>query len=108
MRENRLQRNIRKALEALPHTYVLPIQSGPYIRKGEPDLIGCHRGRSFALETKTPHGKDPTDIQIHRLKGWYAAGARVGVARSVGEALSIVWGHVSSPYGLSTRICLTV
>ena len=60
---------------------------------GDPDLYGTIRGRHFEIEVKRP---DPssrlTELQFQRLRQWEQAGAIVGVARSVEEALEILRG----------------
>lgn len=40
------------------------IHGGAMQSSGIPDIIGCFRGRFFALEVKVP-GNKPTDIQEH-------------------------------------------
>lgn len=59
---------------------------------GDPDLYGTVRGRHFEVEVKRPN--DPssqlTKLQTQRLLEWKTAGAITGVARSVGDALTIL------------------
>ena len=59
---------------------------------GDPDLYGTVGGRHFEIEVKRPN--DPasqlTKLQTQRLQEWKTAGAIVGVARSVEEALQIL------------------
>lgn len=40
---------------------------------GEPDVVGCYRGFSFAIECKQP-GKKPTPLQYARMREWRRAG----------------------------------
>jgi hypothetical protein len=58
---------------------------------GDPDLYGTISGRHFEIEVKRP---DPssrlTPLQSIRIEQWRQAGALVGVARSVEEALEII------------------
>lgn len=61
---------------------------GPFSRKGEPDLIGCFKGRCFAIELKIP-GEEITLAQRIRLQNWHKAGAMVGVATTASEAVDI-------------------
>lgn len=56
---------------------------------GDPDLYGSIDGRHFEIEVKQP-GESPTLIQRKRLRDWSTAGAIVGVAASVDEALAIL------------------
>lgn len=58
---------------------------------GEPDLIGSYCGKAFAIEVKTGSNK-LTKIQKMRLKEWRDAGAYVGVARSVEDAIDVIHG----------------
>ena len=59
---------------------------------GDPDLYGTIGGRHFEIEVKRPN--DPssrlTILQRRRLLEWKLAGAIVGVARSVDDALHIL------------------
>jgi len=59
---------------------------------GDPDLYGTIGGRHFEIEVKRPD--DPssrlTKLQRRRLLEWKMAGAIVGVARSVDEAIQIL------------------
>ena len=59
---------------------------------GDPDLYGTVGGRHFEIEVKRPN--DPssrlTKLQARRLQEWKMAGATVGVARSVDDALNIL------------------
>ena len=76
-------------------------QQGVVIRKrhgtamgvaGDPDLYGSIGGRHFEIEIKRPDdpGSVPTELQAHRMQEWRAAGALVGIARSVEDALAIL------------------
>ena len=59
---------------------------------GDPDLYGTIGGRHFEIEVKRPD--DPssrlTRLQARRLQEWKMAGAVVGVARSIDDALQIL------------------
>ena len=79
----------------------LRLQPGVVVRKrhgtamgvaGDPDLYGSIRGRHFEIEVKRPDdlGSVPTELQVHRMQEWRTAGALVGIARSVEDALVIV------------------
>jgi hypothetical protein len=80
---------------------VLRQQQGIVVRKrhgtamgvaGDPDLYGSVRGRHFEIEVKRPDdpGSAPTELQVQRMQEWRAAGARVGIARCVEDALAIL------------------
>jgi hypothetical protein len=59
---------------------------------GDPDLYGTVDGRHFEIEVKRPD--DPssrlTKLQAQRLLEWEVAGALVGIARGVDDALQIL------------------
>jgi len=55
---------------------------------GVPDIVGCWKGRFIAIEAKMP-GNIPSQIQAEVMKRLLIAGARVGVAYSVTEAVDI-------------------
>ena len=58
---------------------------------GDPDLYGSIRGRHFEIEVKRPDAvAELTELQRQRLREWEHAGAIVGVARSVEDALAIL------------------
>jgi hypothetical protein len=58
---------------------------------GDPDLYGSIRGRHFEIEVKRPDAAaELTELQRQRLREWERAGAIVGVARSVEDALAIL------------------
>lgn len=56
-------------------------------RRGEPDLILCHRGLFVAAEVKQP-GEKATKLQAHRLAMWKAAGGIVAVVHDVAELVA--------------------
>lgn len=88
--ENRI---VNAGIEALraQGAAVIKIHGSAYSRTGDPDLVGCYLGVSFAIEVKQP-GSSPSKIQIKRLIEWGNAGARVGVATSVQEIIDIALG----------------
>ena len=59
---------------------------------GDADLYGSIRGHHFEIEVKRPDdpGSIPTELQAQRMQEWRAAGALVGIARSVEDALAIL------------------
>jgi hypothetical protein len=71
---------------------------------GDADLYGTVRGRHFEIEVKRPNGSPSqlTKLQTQRLMEWKMAGALVGVARSVKEALQIL-GIAEPEQHTSTR-----
>ncbi len=60
---------------------------------GEPDVFACYEGRAVLVEVKHPDEKTPVEpAQWYRMGLWKKAGARVGVAYSVEEAIKIMEG----------------
>lgn len=86
--ESRLSRAIMADLRAIPGTFCFKVHGGPTMMAGLPDIIGCHRGAFFGLETKMPdNGNEPSAIQ-RRVHGHIrAAGGALYVPHSVSEAL---------------------
>ena len=66
-RESSLVERITARLRRTPYTYVRNIHGGIY-QAGLPDLVGCHRGRFFAIECKR-NGQRPTPLQVVELAG---------------------------------------
>jgi hypothetical protein len=98
MLESSLVDSIKDALKKRG-CVVIKIHGTQYARKGEPDLVGCSYpgGRSFAIEAKV-HPNKPTVIQERRLREWAKAGASVGVAYSVQDAIDIAEGRSQEKY----------
>lgn len=86
--EKSLKRRVLRELNAMPNCKAITT-AVPGVETGTPDILGCYRGKMFALELKV--GKNqPTDLQQHRLKQWAAAGAVAIVVRE--------------PFGLKERL----
>jgi len=100
MKENKLQANIKHVLTNMGAKVII-IHGGRFMARGEPDTVGCYKGRAFAMEIKRLDGNHPlSDIQIHRLHEWHKSGARVGVPRNSHEAVMIVTGEAGPLYGV--------
>lgn len=54
----------------------------PGVESGTADLVGSYRGRSLHLEAKRDDTRQPSKLQILRLKQWKKAGAASGVVDS--------------------------
>lgn len=79
MREKELVKRIMKQLRA-SGAKVLKLHGDAFIEMGTPDLLGCYRGRAFAIEAKI-EGNETTEMQDLRLREWATAGALTAVAR---------------------------
>ena len=77
MKESELVRKVLAVLNSLPECKAIKVHGSPYARAGTPDIIGCCKGRMFALEVKMA-GRKPTKIQERELAAWGAAGAIAG------------------------------
>lgn len=66
----------------------LKVHGSIFQTAGVPDIIGCWKGRFVAVEAKMP-GNGPSQIQEYTISLLKKAGARVGVAYSVSEAIEI-------------------
>ena len=71
---------------------MIKIHGGPNMEAGTPDLIGCYKGRCFALEVKRDAKHKATVLQVRRLSEWSTAGALAGVVWSVEMAKEVVLG----------------
>jgi len=70
------------------------VHGGPFQRAGVPDIVGCYKGRFIGIEAKMP-GNGPSAIQKYNLGLLAEAGARVGVAYTIQEALDIRDGKLN-------------
>ena len=87
--ESTITRDIVRALRSVPGLVVRKRHGSALGYAGEPDLYGCFRGLHFEIEVKRP-GRKLTPLQQQRLKEWALAGATVGVAHSVQEAIALL------------------
>jgi hypothetical protein len=91
--EAEIVKKMLRALRALPKCAASKIHGDPYQEKGIPDIMGCFEGYAFVIEAKRPNKRGAVSpYQKVQLKRYKRAGARVGVATSVDEALAIAKG----------------
>lgn len=88
-REVAVRLRIKSAIHALPGAKSVPYVACQGSEAGTPDILGCYRGRMFAIEVKRPGGR-PSAIQLKRIAEWQAAGCSAGVASNVAEAMALV------------------
>jgi hypothetical protein len=69
------------------------ILKGMGTKAGVPDLLILSHGRLFGLELKAGHGK-PSTTQVETHSAMREAGATIGVANTVDDALALLgeWG----------------
>jgi len=77
--EGRVKAVVRKMLDATPGAYHFCPATVGYGRSGVPDIVGCYRGKFFAIEVKAGSNQ-PTTLQHKEL---------AAIAKSQGEALVI-------------------
>lgn len=65
-------------LNTTPECHAIKLHGSRY-GAGQPDVVGCYRGRAFALEVKVA-GRTATRRQRLALSRWQAAGAIAIVA----------------------------
>ena len=88
MRETPISQRIAKRLSRLPRTVVVKLHGSQYSTVAVmPDLMIVRAGKVAFLETKSTHGKT-RPRQDYMLELLRAAGAVVGVVRSVEEAVT--------------------
>jgi Holliday junction resolvase len=63
--EAKVKQRVVKQLKSLGVYYFYPVTGG-YGRSGVPDIVGCYRGKFFAIECKAGRGK-PTEMQQYNL-----------------------------------------
>jgi hypothetical protein len=88
-RESAVVKQVMAALRATPGVVVRKRHGSSWSVAGDPDLYGAIKGQHFEIEVKRRDG-EVTELQQARLRDWARAGALVGVARSVEDALAIL------------------
>ncbi len=99
MRESVIVRRVLNYLNTLPHTVAFK-SHGSQFQTGWPDIVGCSRGRAFALEVKVP-GRQATALQAMILERWRKAGAITGVVHGMAEVevlINLIDGGVNEQH----------
>ena len=78
--ERKVKKQVSKTLTALGAYYFYPVTGG-YGGSGQPDVVGCYRGRFFGIECKA-NGNKPTVLQQINLDKIAATG---GIALVIDE-----------------------
>jgi Holliday junction resolvase len=79
--EKKVKDKVRKTLTESGAFHFMPATHG-YGTSGVPDIVGCYKGRMFAIECKAGDNK-PTALQLKNLSAIAAAG---GYAEVINEA----------------------
>lgn len=83
--ESDLTKDAMARIRDLPEpSHCFKVHGGKFQDAGQPDIIGCVRGRMIAIEMKMP-GEKPTGTQMGTLRRWENAGALAGWATSLAE-----------------------
>lgn len=87
MRENKIQASIVKFLRKQKDCWVYP--TCDRFTVGVPDVLGCLKGRFFALEVKKPTGR-LSKIQAYQLKKVRDAGGIAARVDSLEDAKKVL------------------
>lgn len=87
-KESKLVNEIRNEIKRLGGKSI-KIHGSQYIEIGSPDILGCLKGKTLAIECKLI-SEEPSKIQQYRLEEWRKSGAITGVAHSLEEAKTII------------------
>ena len=79
--EKKVKDKVRKTLTESGAFHFMPATHG-YGTSGVPDIVGCYKGRMFAIECKAGDNK-PTALQLKNLSAIAAAG---GYTEVINEA----------------------
>ena len=77
--EGKVKKKVKETLATMGAYYVMPVTGG-FGNSGIPDIVGCIRGRFFAIECKAGNGKTTAlqDLELNRI---HNAGGTTYIAR---------------------------
>lgn len=78
-------------LNAMEGVYCLRTHGGAFQIKGTPDVLGCARGRFFAIEAKRTSKDKPSAAQLYILGKFQDAGGQVFVSHDPKAKEVIKW-----------------
>jgi len=78
-----------KIIEYLRSQAIYTIKVVAATQAGNPDIIGCYRGKFIAIEVKRP-GKNLTPLQESKAEQIKKAGGHFAVAHSLDEAINFL------------------
>lgn len=73
--EGKIKAKVKRQLDKIGAYYFSP-QAGIYGRAGVPDIVGCWKGKYFAIECKAGNNT-PTDLQKREMERIFDAGGIV-------------------------------
>ena len=80
MDEAEIVRRMLAKLNAIDGVYAVRTHGGSFQQKGTPDVLGCARGRFFAIEAKKNAKEKPSAAQQYNLKKFRQAGGKTFVS----------------------------
>ena len=80
MDEAEIVRRMLAKLNAIDGVYAVRTHGGSFQQKGTPDVLGCARGRFFAIEAKKSAREKPSAAQQYNLKKFRQAGGKTFVS----------------------------
>lgn len=66
--EREFQKDVLSYLETEVGGYWLKICASSFQKQGEPDIIGCYRGKFYAFELKKDKSSRASELQKYKLK----------------------------------------
>lgn len=108
--EVKVKRKAVAQLKALGAYYFYPVVGG-YGGSGVPDIVGCYKGRFFAIECKAGKNK-PTPLQEKNIDAindqgglaWVVNEQNVGDVTTMLSQLGAQHGHTTMPKGTSQGV----
>lgn len=86
--ESVLKRDIKDYLKSIG-AYWSMVAGGAFAKTGDPDMIACWQGRYYAIEAKTPTGRQSQWQKIRQKQIEEAGGAYI-LARSVDDVREVI------------------
>ena len=88
--ETKLKNKVQKYLKSLgADCWFFKVAGGPHQRPGIPDVVGCYKGKFFAMENKAEDGVI-SDKQAHEIEKIVKSRGRVQVIQSLQEAIEFM------------------
>lgn len=91
MNEAEVVRLMMATLNAIDGVYCLRTHGGSFQQKGTPDVLGCARGRFFAIEAKRSKREKPSPAQTYVLGRFQDAGGKVFVSHDPKAQEVVEW-----------------
>lgn len=91
MNEAEIVRRMLVSLNSIDGVYAIRTHGGSFQQKGTPDVLGCARGRFFAIEAKRIVTEKPSAAQTYNLKKFAAAGGITFVSHDPKAREVIEW-----------------